>query len=568
MTILSTDIKLRESERMTDTSDGGGRRTSRIIADGVAGNVFPKVSRLDSVYGRVNLRKVYGHVDTANTDMYAGAHAVITDAPDNPRIHVCAFSTDSDFDTRTAARDRVESYVTLGPVSRMTLYGRQLVGSQAILAYQRVGETLPEIGEVYALLASSGTKQFFRLQDLAHEDRVFVDDKGAFSATVLTMGIGSPLLYEFGGIDSPSRLSSDRGDTTLRTTRVADAARYYGIQPLSSAAEKDALIVSLPTVYTPIVPTTQREVGLALSSLPGSSMPMAASTNRIANDPYWSADNTVVFTLYFLRPAMPGSVTLTVGSVTATDDGLGGFTGPLPSQIFETTRIEYETGILTVKRASPYGTFYLNSSYLPAAAGSQTSHTQAIAITIGTRGVVYTPALLPIPAPGTLIVDFRALGKWYRLRDNGKGELVGGDKAYGTGTVNYVTGGTIITLGALPDVGSSILLGWGSPVHYEILSAVPASEIEIQLNAKPVRNTSLSITWALAGVAKTAVDNGAGLITGDATGKINYQTGEVSLNVTAAVVGTLAVAFDKTNDPVSSATSDLGGAVLGRVRKV
>lgn len=55
MTILSTDIRLLESERMTDNTDGGGRRTSRVIPDGVAGNVFPKVSRVDSVYGRANL---------------------------------------------------------------------------------------------------------------------------------------------------------------------------------------------------------------------------------------------------------------------------------------------------------------------------------------------------------------------------------------------------------------------------------------------------------------------------------------------------------------------------------
>lgn len=64
MTILASDIKLLESEVMTDATDGGGRRTTHVIPDGVAGNIFPKVSRLDTVYGRLNLRKVYGHVDS------------------------------------------------------------------------------------------------------------------------------------------------------------------------------------------------------------------------------------------------------------------------------------------------------------------------------------------------------------------------------------------------------------------------------------------------------------------------------------------------------------------------
>lgn len=86
MAINAPDIKLLEAEIMADTTDGGGRRTSRVIPDGVAGNIFPKVSRLDSVYGRVNLRKVYGGVQTANVDTYAGAHAAITDGPDNNRI--------------------------------------------------------------------------------------------------------------------------------------------------------------------------------------------------------------------------------------------------------------------------------------------------------------------------------------------------------------------------------------------------------------------------------------------------------------------------------------------------
>ena len=103
MTILQSDIRLLESERMTDTPDGGGRRTSRVIADGVAGNIFPKISRVDSVYGRINIRHLYGHVNTANVDMYAGAHAIITDAPDNPRIGVLLFPTDLEGAPKTAS---------------------------------------------------------------------------------------------------------------------------------------------------------------------------------------------------------------------------------------------------------------------------------------------------------------------------------------------------------------------------------------------------------------------------------------------------------------------------------
>lgn len=288
MTILSTDIKLRESERMTDTTDGGGRRTNRVIVDGQAGNVFPKVSRVDSVYGRVNFRKIYGHVDTPNTDMYAGAHAIITAPPANERIFVTAFSTGSDFDQRAAARDRVESYVIAGPEARMTLYGRQLLGSGAILAYQRVGEPLPEIGEVFAIMSQiagvTGNQQFFRIQSISSETRTFTDDKGDFLVAVITIGIGAPLRYEFSGLESPSRISAEKPTSRMRTSTVADAARYFGVQPLSVAAQSGDLSLTLPSVYTPIVPTTQRETGLSQVSPTGANMMLQAG-NRLTETP-------------------------------------------------------------------------------------------------------------------------------------------------------------------------------------------------------------------------------------------------------------------------------------------
>lgn len=564
MTILPSDIKLRESERMTDTPDGGGRRTNRLVVDGVAGNVFPKVSRVDSVYGRVNFRKLYGHVDTINTDMYAGAHAIITDAPDNNRIHVCAFATGSDFDNRTAARDRVESFVIMGPEARMTLYGIQLVNSMALLAYQRVGEPLPEIGEVFALLGP-GAVQYFRLQDLKHIEATFTDGQGNFTVNVLTMGLSAPLLTQFNGIDTPSRISAEKGESRIRTTRVADAARYFGIQPLLNAANLGDLTMLLPSVYTYIVPTTTRETGVTLASPGAADAILAASTVKVTEEflpgMLKDAGGAASSTMYLTRPVLPGSVSMYVApGLYGVDDGLGNIK---PTGTFSSITIDYGTGTLTVNYPLQYwNNFYPRVEYTPACPVEQAAHTQSIDITIGTRGSVYTPALLPIPASGTLIVDYRALGKWYRLRDDGTGVLKGADPSYGTGTVNFATGGTIITLGALPDVGSSILLGWGSPVHYEILTALPASEIDIQLDTFPVRKTSLLIKWTTAGVEKTAVDNGVGVITGHATGTIEYSTGKVKLNVGAALYGALAITYDETNAPVESPNPNLGGAVL------
>ncbi|MGE4417779.1 MAG: hypothetical protein AB7D26_11115, partial [Marinobacterium sp.] len=103
MTILSTDIKLMASERLTDNEDGGGHMSAVEIQDGVVNNLFPDISRLDRTYGRVNLRKLYLAVRTANRDIYYGSHAIITDPPDDPRVSVVMFTTGSYTDERTNA---------------------------------------------------------------------------------------------------------------------------------------------------------------------------------------------------------------------------------------------------------------------------------------------------------------------------------------------------------------------------------------------------------------------------------------------------------------------------------
>ena len=169
----------------TPTPDGGGRMTQNVIPSGQAGNVFQKVSRIDSVYGRVNLLKIYVAVRTATLEMYAGAHAIITAPPENDRISCCLFSTGSWFDQRSAARDRIESYVVAGPISRMRVYGQQLIGQRAILLYQRPEDPLPDVGEVYVLSvesgAGAGTQQYVRITAVNHELRTFTDNSVASS---------------------------------------------------------------------------------------------------------------------------------------------------------------------------------------------------------------------------------------------------------------------------------------------------------------------------------------------------------------------------------------------------
>ena len=561
MTILEADIKLLASERMSDASDGGGRRTAIAIPDGVAGNVFPKISRVDSVYGRVNLRKVYGHVATPNLDVYAGAHFIITDAPNNDRIHVTAFSTASDFDTRVGARDRIESYVIAGPISRLTLYGRQLLGSQAVLAYQRPTEPLPEIGDVYALSNEAGVttinQQFVRISDVSAEVRTFTDEGGEFQTMVVTIKISAPLRYEFYGPATPVRISGSSSSTgRIRSTTVADAARYFGIMPLAAAAPSGALDFAVTSVYAPLVPSTQRETPLSLVSVAGAQMlrdcavapllDVAAAGPHSVGSPY--NPETKTYTVRGLRAIKKGSLRLRFrfagyvfsGSGFLSDwfyeDGSGQLVSGSTAQITVVSgTVDYESGSMTsvIDTLHVSGDLQIEMEYIPAVGVSQPAHTKAIPITLATRGTVYAIPLLPIPAPGTLLLDYRALGKWYRLRDDGNGELVGGDAQYGTGTIDYANGAATVTLGALPDVGSSIILSWGSPVHYEIRTADTGAGPfqEFTLTNLPIKAGTFTCAFLANGVTYNITSDEAGVLSGGgATGTVDQLTGAVRIN--------------------------------------
>ena len=582
--ITAPDIKLLESERMADTTDGGGRRTSRVIPDGVAGNIFPKVSRLDSVYGRVNLRKVFGAVQTDDLDVYAGAHVIITDAPDNDRIHVTLFSTGSDFDTRTEARDRIESYVASGPGSRMVLFGRQLAGQQAILCYQREEEALPEVGEVFCLSKESGStvlaQQYFRVQSIEHEVRTFTDAVGStasdFKRRVLSIGTGIPLRYEFTGPETPSRYSNVTRESKIRNTTVVDAARYFGIQKLSESSPAESLEVKVESVYTPIVPTTNRETPVSSATINGALNTVAAKATTVSEVimASWSASTPTAITR---RAIKPGTLTLSgTGLTSVTDDGLGSF-----SNASFVGTVDYAAGIIA-RTGGTSGGSNITASYVPAATPSQPAHTRDTPITLGNRGTVYTQTLNPLPAPGTLIVDYRALGKWYRLRDDGKGSVKGSDSAYGVGSIDYVTGALVLTLGALPDVDSSLIFAWGSPIHFTVRADATSNASgkvvqTITLPDTPIAADSVAVSYVSGGVTYTGADNSGGVITGDGlTGSVNYTTGELKLEYTTRLPdfdSLVGVTFQQlvpttpgqtvvqTVTVESAATVELGGAV-------
>lgn len=158
---------------------------------------------------------------------------------------------------------------------------------------------------------------------------------------------------------------------------------------------------------------------------------------------------------------------------------------------------------------------------------AQVAHTDWVSISAANQSLNYTALLLPKPAAGTVTVSYRAQGKWYSLTDNGTGKLTG----TGAGTINYSTGSALITLSALPDIGSAILWGWGGSVH-AVAADLDAITFDIQgwayqLQHDGIERGSVIITWTSGGATKTVVDGEAGRLIGDGNGKIDYVTGKL-----------------------------------------
>ena len=519
MTILSSDIKLMASERLTDDADGGGQMSAVEIQDGVVNNLFPSISRLSRTYGRVALRKLYVAVRTANRDIYYGSHAIVTDAPDDPHVSVLMFSTGSYTDERTEARDRIESYVVKGPVSRYYPLGDQIQGQRTVRLYARTEAPLPEVGNVYLMSEEDNVgnvlaeQQYVRVQDVSHEIQSFTDDKGDFQRRVITIEISDPLRRTYPGTDTPKRYSElNASATKFRDTTVADASKYYGIVPLDQPIAQGDMTIKCRTIYGQLVPSATAESPVA-DVQAGSD-----ATNVVASGPAYSINVTVADgSCSFGRAMTPGSISI----YGWTDDGKGALKDGGGVQKGE---VDYAEGVITGLQIN--GPYILTAT--PATAIAEPAMTASEPITLANRGYNYIKTLYPTPQPGTLIIDYMAQGEWYRMRDDGTGQLT--DGFGGTATLDFATGTVIATLGALPDTDTAVIYTWATPEHYEQRTADPdigTPYMALTVSAGEILPGSLTLTWEAGGVTKTATDNGTGDLQGDAEGRVIYGTGEI-----------------------------------------
>ena len=544
MAILAGDIRLHKSKTMLDVPEGGGGPTANQVPDGTSNAIFPDISELDRVNGRVNARQVHVVVNSNDTDTFLGSNVIVAEPPSDPNVSITIFGTGEPFDTREDAMQRIESYFFMGAAWPGYLFGNHIEGQQTLLIFQKTS-VVPAIGDTLVLVKREGYvdefRQYIRVTEVGAVETDFEDSQGPFKRWVVTLGLSDPLRADFPGFDI-TRFEITAASLALKTkvcdTIVADAARYYGVSTLEEDADLGDFTVMAESMFTQLVPSAQVETPVADARANQSSVAVVSS-----GAPVTISVNSLFTTtqsLFIGGAITPQTLSLVRDAVTMTDEG-----GRLYVSGSQVGTVDYENGILTLT-TNVFGTSGGTHAvtYTPAAVPTTVNQVQGFEVTAANRSLSYVRTISPVPVKGTLFVDFRANGRWYRLRDDGSGALRGTDTSFGAGTINQTTGTVTLTFGALPDVDSSVLFGWVDPNMTLPASEIPVDnggkfffpmntdgEVTLDAGSKAIEPGALTITWTYSGT-KTVTDDGEGNLTGDGTGTVDYADGVIRLSPT------------------------------------
>ncbi|MDI9720488.1 hypothetical protein QM294_06595 [Acinetobacter junii] len=526
MPIETNNLVLYKSERLTDTTDGGGKYSGQVVVDGESNNLFPDVSELDRTMGRVSMRKIYAGVNSVDTDALMGSTVFVSKNPDDPNVSALLFSTESHVDTRDSAQNRVENYLAKGGQIAGTPLDTLWQGMKIIQVAMFKNEIEANVGDTIVLISNEGKsneyEQYVRITKVETRIAIMIVDGKEVEYKVATYDLNDPLEIDFVGLSASQWYSGTKSTTIIRDTLVADTGKYYASTDLVEDANVGQFTVQAASIFSQLVPAAQIETPLVdLNASSESIALVSGNANKIT-----IAYSTTIGTsqnLYIGSSVIPSSVSFTLfGNAIADQGGL-----LKKSDGTQVGTIDYQRGLIQWTSSAGSGSTSLSITFRPAAAPTQPMHTYAVPVTQNNQSLNWTGVLIPIPAPGSLSVSYMSQGKFYTLKDNGSGQLKGSSDSYGAGTINYVTGSWLVTLGALPNVDTPILLLWGTPIstfERADLAVLPAA-IEFDLNQLGIAANSVTVNWMLEGIAKSATSNAQGQFTGDATGIVNYATG-------------------------------------------
>lgn len=525
MPIETNNLVLYKSERLTDTSDGGGKYSGQIVLDGESNNLFPDVSELDRTMGRVSLRKIFAAVNNNDTESLMGSTVFISKNPDDPNVSALLFSTRSHTDTRDSAQNRLENYLAKGAQAVGSLLDTAYSGMKSFQVVMDKNESENNIGDTIVLIVSEGTvnefTQYVRITSVETRTATLRVNNSNIEYKIATYSFQDSLSRDFVGVSALQWYNNAKPATTIRDSIVADAGVYNASVGLADDVAVGSFTVQAESIFSQLIPSSQTETPLLDLNAVSENPALVAGNSGTITTQFTTNVNTAQ-SLYIASSVMPASVAFTLFGQSITDNG-GTLRTATGTQV---GTIDYQTGRIVWTNAIGSGLATINITFKPASAPVQPFKSYALPVTQNNQGTNWTGVLVPIPAPGSLSVSYMSQGKFYTLKDNGTGRLVGANESIGSGSINYSTGTWLLTTGALPDVGTPILLQWGSPITTFAradLSVSPAG-VDFQLFHNGI--VRLTATWLLNGETKTATVNSAGQFTGDATGFMTFNTGK------------------------------------------
>lgn len=526
MPVETNNLVLYKSERLTDTSDGGGKYSGQVVIDGESNNLFPDVSELDRTMGRVSLRKIFAGINNNDTDSLMGSTVFVSKNPNDPNVSALLFSTESHVDTRDSAQNRVENYLAKGAQISGTPLDTLWQGMKLIQVAMFETDIESSVGDTIVLISNEGKpleyEQYVRITKVETMIATMVINGTLVKYKSATYSINDPLERDFIGLSAQQWYQGAKSTTIIRDTLVADSGNYYASVELTEDANVGQFTVQAGSIFSQLVPAAQIETPLVDLNASNESIALVSGNADTITVAYSTTIGTSQ-NLYIGSSVIPSSVSFTLFGNAITDQG-----GLLKqSNGTQVGTIDYQRGLIQWTSAAGAGSTTLEITFTPAAAPRQYFQSYAIPVTQNNQSTNWTGVLIPIPAPGSLSLSYMSQGKFYELKDDGSGQLKSVHSSFGSGMINYETGSFLLTTGALPDVDTPILANWGTPIatyQRADLLVLPA-KIAFELNNQAVAANSLSISWMLNGVAKSATSNAMGNLTGDATGFVNSALG-------------------------------------------
>ncbi|WP_201570846.1 hypothetical protein [Psychrobacter nivimaris] len=511
MAITQNDLEILKSEIMADTPDGGGLPTGIAVIDGVSNNLFPDVSDIDRLLGRVRLRKVYLAVKTANTDLLQAPRMLFTELPDNENISVFAFKPSSFSDRRLDAQDKIESYLAFGTKWAGHLLETQLAGQRVIQISLDAKDPAPAVGQPLVLVQNEGQSdefyQYLRPLKVDTVERRFQKSASeTVTRTVATIEFGDTLSESFNGLTVQEfyQNASTTRRAILREARIADAAKYYSASRLAEpVVAMQSRQVKLNSIYTQVVPSTQVETPILQRDPTNQVATQARGDGVISiNQSVNVATNTA---LNLSSGIAVGTLSLDVGGLTLIDRD-----GELVStNSVAYASIKYGIGQITWYGNVPSGQRTVMGSYKPASEFTRVAQTD-YQVVDDNAGYNYVRELGAEPLPNSLKITYTVGGNNYLVHDDGRGNLID-DDGNGRGTVQGKT--VLLTTAAIPDAASYIIYSFGvdlDTVKYGP-QVLPAAYHVINVADKV--SGAITVTW---GDKTATVSNG--VVNGDATG--------------------------------------------------